>query len=340
MIVNNIRIDKVEIDLEQVSQIQIPPQDSDFDKYINDVLNHVAAESGGRKFKIRSENTQVIAIVKKAVMDANYEQIHEIGERLLRHEMEVQSKINKLEVEISPGILIKACISEDNVRKYIICKAEDTAFINEKNYNKERGYPVKKKIIKSFIAVFDEENEISEILITDSSSKIAKYWWDDFLELDKCHDDAYNTLAVFDSVEKILSRYKKKYPADHMQLRNAVITMVRTKGEFNYDKFVGEVFENYEPVDSTINMRDIIGKIKELPQKHNFDKVFETVPSEVTAKIKSVVNLAENVDLLIKQDIDIPSLITPYMGTDNNKYIMIKSDHGYEVFKNRQKVTL
>ena len=340
MKINHLKIHKLILSTGTTSVVNNPQAGTDFEKYINDLLNDVIAATNVKQFKIRQNTTQVIGVVSDSIINLVYKSQDDIATRLITIEINVQQSILKLQVNIQPGILVQACVEHNNARMYIICKAEETSFINEVNYLEENGYPEKKKIIKSFVAVFDNNNSISDIFVTDFNSRLAKYWWDDFLELDPRHDDIYNTTTAFAAVDKVLSSYKNYYPADHMYLRNSAIRAFRTHGEFQFENFVEEVFKNYEPSDERLNIVELINKIEQLPEKHSFDKRFDVVPKEIKAKIKSVVNLTDNIDLVIKQDIDIDNTITPILGKDNKKYIQIRSDTGYDTFVKRQSTQL
>lgn len=331
MKINYFTIHKLVASENKVELLDNPPAKTDFDMYITSVIKEIADGEKGKKFKIRDETTQVIGITKNSILNSKYVGQQAIADRLLQKEIDVQHTVQKLHITIQTGLLIQACIEHGKKRKYIICKAENSKYISGRNYKGDDGYPEKKKVIKSFIVTFGDNDEIEEMLITDSNHALATYWWDDFLELDKYHDDVYNTTTAFTAVNNFLSKYKTKYQVDHVHLRNATIKAFRTKGEFNFDSFVETVFRNYVPVDSTLDMNDLAEKVTALPKRVDFDTTFDSVTNEITARLKSVIALNDNIDLHIKQDIDIDRTIKAVL-IDNVKYIRIRTDKGYDTF--------
>ncbi len=331
MEINHFTIHKVIINEGLVETLPNPPEKTDFERYITSVIKEIADEEKGEKFKIRDIHTQVINIVHKNILEGVNNDQQSIADRLLQKEIEAQQNVQKLNIAIQSGLLIQANIIHGGCRKYVICKAENSRYINGRNYKGDDGYPEKKKIIKSFIVVFNDDDSIKEISITDSNSSMTKYWWDDFLELDKFHDDVYNTTTAFNGVDRILSQIKGKHPADHVHLRNATIKAFRTEGDFQFDTFVESLYRRYTPVDPDLNMNELADKINKLPEKLNFDRRFDTVTTEIKARLKSIINLTENIDLLIKQDIDIDHIITAFK-VDNVKYIRIRTEKGYNTF--------
>ncbi len=331
MEIKHFTIHKIIINEGIVEVLRNPPEKTDFERYITSVIKEIADEEKGKKFKIRDIKTHVINVINNNILDNINSNQQSIANRLLQKEVEAQETIQKLKTAIQAGLLIQANIKHGGLRKYVICKAENSRYINGRNYTGDDGYPEKKKIIKSFIIVYNDDDSINEISITDSNSSMTKYWWDDFLELDKFHDDVYNTTTAFNGVDRILSQIKGKHPADHVHLRNATIKGFRTEGDFQFDTFVEDTYRRYTPVDPELNMNELADKINKLPEKLNFDRRFDTVTNEIKARLKSIINLTENIDLLIKQDIDIDHIITAFK-VDNVKYIRIRTEKGYNTF--------
>ncbi len=330
----HLKIHKINISNSTVAIIENPTLENiQFDEYVDSIISIVSSSEDGTNFKMRSEGTEVISSVIDIVLNSQLDKIDDIVNRLLLKEVDAQAAIDRLAGEIQPGIVIQASLIQDNVRKYIICKAEDAAFINEEDYQIARGYPIKKKIIKSCICVFDENSVISQIKITDTNNNLARYWWDHFLEVDRQWDDSYNTTTAFNSIDKLLSKYKKKAPSDYYNLRNSTIKYFRTNADFKLEDFLETYIGDYQPeVPEIVNVSQLKSGIRNLPEQKKFDSRFGLIPSKITARIKSTINLTEEIELVIKKDIDIENTIKAYLGSDNQKYIKIRTDEGYDAF--------
>jgi len=329
---------KIDLNENKISITEMPEENSDFYTYIRGSINEVSLANGGRKFKLRSNNTEVIATIKKVLNDTNSAFDEIIATRLLRHELAVQNKIARMGKEINEGLLIISIIEDRGVKKALLCKVEDLQYIDKVNFKLNSGYPIKRRIFRSVQFILDDKKSIIDIVVHDLNSKGATYWWDDFLELDQLWDDVYNTKTAFNIIDtKVLSKIKSESPADHTYLRNSAIRYFRTTQEFTIDKFIESCFENYVPVRSDkVNVETLKKTIKGLPVKFSFDERFDLKPSEISAKIKYSVKLNDDIDLIIKDEINIEQTIIPEIH-HKLKYIRIRSDVGYDAFNKNPK---
>lgn len=325
-------IHKIDLSENAVSETILSEEDLDFYKYIRGAINEVSLSPGGRKYKIRSDSTEIVSILLGNITGSGPFDA-KISNRLLREEISVQAKIARMNKEISEGLLIVSIIIDKDVKKAIVCKVEDLQFINKINLKLDSGYPLKRKIFRSAQFILDGVDKIIDVVVHDLNSKGATYWWDDFLELDELWDDKYNTKTAFHNIDtNVLSKIKKVSISDHTYLRNATIRYFRTSQEFSIEKFIDACFEGYQPVDpDKVDIEEIKKSIRALPEKFSFDERFELKPSEITAKIKSTIHLTDEIDLVIKDEIDIESTISSEI-IANKKYLRIRSDEGFEAF--------
>lgn len=334
--VEQLSICKINIIENEVEAIDDPEAGSDFDGYINRIIEEIAGNHDAKKYAIRSRDTEVVNRLFAAIYDNDFENaITNIKERLLREEISTQQQVEHLGITIHGGILILAHILESNVNRFIICKAEDSQYISDTNYELDRGYPIKRKIFKSSIFTFDEEGEISEILLSDTNRKIATYWYNDFLEVDEKRSSEANTRNAFQAIDGILNRVKSQYPADHTHLRNSTIRYFRGEESFSLEDYIQNAIGDYQPVDENLDVTNLKQRIRALPESYNFDTLFDVVRSEITARIKSQITLNSSMDLIIKRDFD-ENDIEAIQNPDGTKYIKIRTDKGFEHFKRRE----
>lgn len=333
----NTAIYKIDLSNNEVAQTGMTEVGSDFYKYIRGSVNEVSLATGGRKFKLRSNSTEVVGTLLGILSNSNANFDDTIPKRLLREEISVQGKIARMGREVSEGLLIISIIIDKEVKKAIVCKVEDLQFIDKVNLKLNSGYPIKRKIFRSAQFIIDDGDSIADVIVHDLNSKGATYWWDDFLELDQLWDDSYNTKTAFHIIDtKVLSKIKKLSVPDHTFLRNATIRYFRTNQEFTIEKFIENTFDGYEPAEAgKLDIDEIKKSIRALPEKFSFDERFDLKPSEITAKIKYSIHLNEDIDLVIKDEINIESTITPEL-IHQKKFIRIRSDAGYDAF-NRKK---
>lgn len=149
--------------------------------------------------------------------------------------------------------------------------------------------------------------------------------------------DEVNTEKAFRTIDNLLNRtIKKDYPRDYTLLRNSIITYFKTNTYIDYDAMVENAINNYQPVEiESEKMGKFLEKVKELPERHKFDKQFNTVSKVINARIRKVYDVCKGIQIKITDAIpDICDTIEAYRDDNGNKYLKIKTDNDttYEIF--------
>lgn len=333
-----IKMSKIDTLDEKIESINYKDFGIDLEEYLDGLAMLITKGSSGRKFKFDSETTEVRLQLNEIYNKTDFEKTTTIiSKRLLKSEIAVQKRMAKLDVEIQKGIFIQLLIDNDGVIKFIMCKADHGDFLNEVNFEKTKGLPLKKKLFKAFVCTIAESGDIEDIIVYDTNTNVAKYWWDDFLELSKIYSDEDNTINAFDAIDKgVLSTLKVKYPHDYMHLSNNTIHYFRSHEKFDLLEYIESTFLNYEVVDKELDLSDVVKKIKELPTKKRapFDEQFSIVKNKITKKFIKDIQLTEQIELRFKQEIkNLDDIVTYEEGKDGEKFVKIRSERGYEFFK-------
>lgn len=327
------------INIEFGTSISIDPKEfgNDLDEYLKDLVNLTITNSGGRQFKFDRATLEIPTLINQIVNGQNFSTVGSgIAERLLKVETEAQTKMDKLGVQIQKGILVLVHLEIDGEERIVFCKADDTEYLNEQDFKKARGLPIEKKIFKAFDCKIDNAKNISAVKVLDTFPRMSKYWWSTFLELTEVYDDIYNTKNAFQAIDvDIFNKIKKKYPQDHTHLRNSAVRYFRAAESFEMEDFIKNAIGDYSPIDTSLKMDDVKKEIRDLPTKRKFDPQFDIVKSEITARFKSNISLTPQIDLIIKEDIDLKGTITTEEGKDGKKYVKIRSESGYDYFKDK-----
>lgn len=308
----------------------------DFISIVNALAIKVDNEKDVRLYNKRSDNTQVIADVR-CIVDAfkcnDFDKIsqnqNDIADRLLRTEIEVDEK-NNLPSNIKKGNLIQTLFLDNEQYYYLIAKVESKEFIENNELIKKLGFTIDKDKIWKYCKfnIFETEDSI---LINDAHVYVnnkAVYWANLFLELDQARDNEKNTFDAFSSLDKVLSTIKQNFPADHLYLRNTFISRFRKSETLDYYEMIDEVLDNYVPQDmSEIEKNKLKSKLEALPDKKHFDTSFDPVPEKVRAKLKSVYDANNDVQIVLKNALDDPSTIFSQESQDGSHYICIKADN-------------
>lgn len=324
------------IETEEIEILDTPEDETAYLDFIKGI-SHEVSTGGGRTFLLNSPHTEVISIANAIISSSEDIQAAQlIANRLLRAEIDTQEQINRLGKKLHEGLLIVSHITDRGVEKFIICKAETLSFIERESFKQKNGFPLKKKIFKSAQLIYDENKSLDQILVDDIGESIPKYWWDDFLEVKKQWADEENTKKAFSMIEnKVLNKIKQESKADYWSLRNTTIHYFRSNEEFEMERYIETCINPYTPEKEDLDMNKYINTLKELPEKHKFDSKFSLVKKIITAKIRSIVKLNEDIDLLLKREVNVGDTIQRMENARNEKGIFIKSTEGYNEFFDR-----
>lgn len=331
-----LKIDNIEdsVSVEEFANAQ------NINDYIMDLITICSGNAGDREYSfdptLSTTKNHLINFINNE--NSRDDVCNALAQKLLSVERVTQQRIAHLNNEIPKGILLVAYTKmTESEYKVIITKADYTEFLEELSGEKKSGLPTKKKIFKSFILniSFDENGNysIGRIITYDANTSTkAIYWWKTFLELNELRDDKKNTLTAYQAIKKdILEPIRKKHKQDYLCLRNLTIAYFRCDGEFCLDHYKDSIIGSYNPFDANLDIDTLKTKIASLPRKHNFDNVFNKTPDEIKDKFKDVITLTPEIDLKIKQDIlNIDRIIRAKEDDEGNKYIMIRSDVGFE----------
>ncbi|MBS3915553.1 MAG: nucleoid-associated protein [Bacteroidetes bacterium] len=341
MDITAIKIFKVDIHQQAVEPIEQSVYGIDFDNYLKGLVNLITTGSSGRNFRFDSDTTEIRGQISKIFDGHEFSSIATTTvNRLLKKEQEAQAKMAKLGVEIQKGIVVQALVTENDISKFVICKADHSDFLDEINFTISRRLPLKKRVFKAFVCSLNSDNTVTNVLVYDTNPNLSQYWWKEFLELTKVYSDEDNTENAFGAIDKgIFTKIKKKYPQDYMHLRNSTVRYFRANDNFDMQNYLDTAIGNYTPFDNKLDVEEIKSQIKELPTKPRapFDVQFTIVKSKIRAKFLNTIPLTSQIDLHLKEDIpNIETIITAEKDADGTRYVKIKSDQGYQYFSNGQ----
>lgn len=224
--------------------------------------------------------------------------------------------------------MFASSIYKKNEKKYfIITKIEATDGLDMTELRMRAILPFSKKIIKNALFEINEDEEFGDIFLSDTNANISKYWYDDFLELEEMTTDEMNTQKTYGIVmREIKNKLEKISPSDYTFCRNACITFFKTKGTFDLNDAINDIFLSYNFEDEAIKKEEIIEKIKNKIKKEGLDTQFvlkKDVIKNRLIKMKKRVNEGISIEI----DGYIENIKDSIYSIEQNgeKYIMIKS---------------
>lgn len=319
-----------------------------FSEYVRQLITYINGNTSIREYCTRSTNTEVISCILDIVknqIDTEFvtDKIDFIANRLLLKEREAQNAVSHMNTNVQKGSLIQALLYDDDKDEhtFLLAKVEHTDFVDDSDFTFKSGFSKDmKKIWKSCLFKIDDLSAAS-FSAKIYSNTAARYWHDNFLELDQVVSDEVNTNKAFRAIDSALNRNIKNIaPRDHTVLRNTVIAYFKSNEFIDYDTMIQNTLESYHPVELEQEKMDkVIEKMRELPDKYKFDKQFNTVSSVINARIRKVYDVCQGVQLRITDAIDdFEDTIKAYRDVDGNKYIKIKTDNEltFQRFSNQE----
>ena len=237
-----------------------------------------------------------------------------------------------MNTNVQKGSLIQALMYDEDMDEhiYLLAKVEHTDFVDDEDFSFKSGFSKdKNKLWKSCTFRIDDLNA-TKFFAKVYSNNIAKYWYDNFLELDQVVSDEVNTDKAFRAIDTTLNRNVKGIaPRDHTLLRNAMIAYFKSNDYIDYDTMIQNTLENYKPTElEQDKMEKVVEKMRKLPEKYKFDKQFNAVPSAIKSRIRKIYDVCHGVQLRITDAIDdFDETIKAYRDDDGNRYIQIKTDN-------------
>lgn len=321
----------------------------DLEGYLSDLLAEIDANEKKREYEFVRPTTEFYLAIRSFDQVDNLETNQlsvALSSRLLDKEVDTDSRysanLGRTNNQIvKRGSFLQFLYNENGTKFYLGVKIDHAEFIDEKDFRKKLGLAISRKIYKACKVSYSSDGTPNQsIYVYDTNSKPTVYWWKDFLELKQIRNDSNNTRTAVGGVISIVNGYKKKYPADHTSLKNAVIIAFKQDSEMDYNQFVCDIFESYRSDDPEFQERlpRVIERLRELPEKEGFDTQFNLVPSEVNFR-KTKIRLTPEIDLSYEDAIsNLDSKIWAEESSSGEKLVVISSPEGYKKFTKKERV--
>lgn len=319
---------------------------------VNELLEKIHEEKSIRGYSVTRENTEVVSIITKSIIDAEndngnnyYNLSRNIAERLLSIEIKLDEKMSHM-ITVKKGCLIQILLKdtqEDDKYKYLISKVESRKFVDDSDLNFKSGFTIDSDKVWKFgiFDVFVLEDELVFDTINVFVDTNAKYWPNDFLEIEEIKTDEKNTKDAFSAVNRVLKSFQKKNPADGLIIRNAVIQKFRScSGQLNYMQMLDEIFDNYSEVNTEKDdLKNLKESLVKLPESKGFDCQFIPILSAVKARVRQKYRVNEEIEILASNGIS-KEIVRSQVTNEGEKELVLKltDDQTYAMFATDNKI--
>lgn len=305
------------------------------ERFLKDLMYDILSKDDKRYYTFNTETVEVSTLMSRVFSldltqdyldtDILIDVCNTIAQRALEKHIDAQEK-HKM-TNIQEGSLIQSLIEYESELYFLITKVEHENFLDANNFEEFEGVPYNKKTrsLKSCLIKF--EDEITDIIVTDTNTTIASYWYRDFLELKEVNTDERNTSKAFTAFHSIISRNVSKHSeADYTQLHNSLLGYFRNRENFSITGVIDEVLSEYVPENKQkIKTEDLIKKFKDEMKKEKFDTKFKIEKKAIKNRMKKTYKVSDKIEIRISGYIeDLSDKIYASKDDDENRVIVMK----------------
>jgi hypothetical protein len=316
------------------------PKDAELDNYIQGLLEWAYNEEDVRLFYFAETTTEVRSALQKVITGEKLSSVAGmIANRLLKQEKAAQEEVAHLK-GVHEGMLLQAAFHRAGTDGILLAKVDLSEFLGREDFRSQSGIDKKHRLLKFCVVEFSAKQDIQTVHVGDTNSTIAAYWWKSFLELTESRTNNSNTRTAFAVLDSFLGKaVRGAYPKDYPNLYNELLRRFKRSKQFRFTKFMDDMFDNYQPYHSELNVADLKTKAKALLIKGKFDANFTIIPSEVEKRFKRTYTLTPQIDLTVAGDLEnFKDQISAMALNDGTKGVFIKSETGYDQFPPHESV--
>ncbi len=317
-------------------ELQLLDETENVEDYVQTLVLALEGSNSTRQYRFPSETLQVKKEIEGIVEGNDAASSAEtIASRLHRTQRQTQDRVRMTKLQKGSLLNCHFRIEGELSDRVLLAKIEHSEFLGLEEFKRRVGLPFEKQVLKAALGKSNgEDGKFSEMLLADSNSGIASFWWQDFLELDPVRSDEENTTAAFNAVDKIIaSKLGKKSKADHLKIRNRMVEYFRGRTDFSFGDLKEALTEHYVSSAPDLDLDPLNSAIEKLSESGKFDTNFGIDISKVKSRavFKQVIPLSDSVDLHLKPDFDPGAVIEPFVES-GRKGIKILSEVGYDYF--------
>lgn len=313
----------------------------DFDSFVNSYIAFAIRNGNNKEYNVTDTNSTVphcissiaaIVVNNTGLDDDDMQELDSFSDsialKLLSEEQQAQQRIAAMGKQIKLGSLIQALIKRENDEyMYIVAKVEHSEWYDGESLRKNLGFPSEKKNVwKSAVFPMVIQDDVSFDSVHVYTDNEAKYWAQQFLELNEKRNDHTNTVSAFDAIEiELKRRVRRQSERDYYYLRNALIQTLKCKQQINYEDMIDSLVGHYQADEPELKMNELKNVLLALPEKKNFDRQFITVPDAIKKRRKLKFPVTNAIELSIEEGTaNYRDTITAVELTGGKKYLQIE----------------
>lgn len=298
----------------------------DLNSFLVSLCRHTYGSKSSRGYKF-IEGSKVASYIDKVV---------ELPDMWTEFSQKIANALTKAEekssFDIKEGtfVIARANVNERDV--IIMSKLDLETYYSRTTYEKEKGLPEEKGILKSCIIFINENDEREEeIRLSDKNGSIAHFWYDKFLDSEPLNKDDMNTKQAYMSIKHVITTTCAESKEDMFGLIECLNSYFTTNTSFSFDDFLDTKIKAFDA--ETVNVNDIAEKLCKLRDKNKFDGQFQIELKVIKKSMKNVIKLDDGMTLQSEGNIRDRVFKTKL---DGKNYLLVRTDAGIDGFKERK----
>lgn len=309
-----------------------------FEAYVAELIDHINNNDSVREYKTRSNATEVIGSILSLCSNQNDAELVSsrmdgMANRLMRMEAAAQERIARTRTNVQKGSLIQALLFDEDSNSYVylLAKVEHTEWVDDADFTFKTGFSKDKKTFWKSCLIDLPDLTATEFHARIYSNTVAKYWNDDFLELDVMNTDETNTTRAFKAIDATLNQnFRGISSPDHTIIRNGFVSYLKNNEHIDFTIMVDAVLGSYQSVDPELKLekiQTIREKLLEQPNKKNFDRQFNAINSAINARIRKIYPINDGIDLKVSHEIEDLSGTIQSVEENGVRYIRVRTNN-------------
>ncbi|MCO6057935.1 nucleoid-associated protein [Pseudomonas sp. MOB-449] len=301
----------LDLEAQTCNAVPMPVEREDLERYLTELLSEINGRPQNRAYVLASPTTEFATSLRAFFENQDLvtnPHTQALANRLLRIELATEERYGHLDTSgtghVKKGSFLQFLYLDGPSVAYLGVKIEHQRFLDETDLRRKIGLGESHKIYKACKSTFDSNGSNQQALVFDTNSRPSTYWWKEVLELKQLRTDTFNTETAVKSVIRVIGKIKNTSAPDYTILRNATIAAFKQSGQINFDDFVTTTFSQYAPVNHELidQLPEIVEKLRELPEKRQFDGHFTLIPSAVPYR-RQTVNLSDEISVSYNEGI-------------------------------------
>ncbi|RJX69481.1 hypothetical protein DZ860_14935 [Vibrio sinensis] len=242
----------------------------------------------------------------------------------------VAEKKPSFDIKEGTFVIARANINDRDV--IIMSKLDLETYYSRTTYEKEKGLPEEKGILKSCVVFINEDGvREEEIRLSDKNGNIANFWYEKFLDSEPLQKDDINTKKAYTSIRQVITTSCSDSKEDMYGLIECLNSYFTTNTNFDFDEFLNDSIKSFNA--EIVDVNKIADKLCELKSKNKFDGQFNIELKIIKKDIKNIVQLDDGMTLQSNGNIRDKVFKTELEG---KSYLLVRTDIGLDGFKERK----